>query len=125
MLIENIVKVHTTEMDVERIRDNMDFKEVEKKIEELSKIKPHSTRDNRDRYYKLYNSIYEDLLVMESEGALVFDKDEKTLSYLNELLMNDGPEFSYTFEFRSRDDMSRKYRIGVCIRGLPICKRIE
>ncbi|MCR5805267.1 MAG: hypothetical protein K6G47_13520 [Clostridia bacterium] len=102
----------------------MDFKEVEKKIEDLNKIKPHSTSDNRDRYYRLYNSIYEDLLLMEKEGTVVFEKKGKTLSYLRELLMNDGPEFSYTFEFWSRDDASKKYRIGVCIRGLPICKPI-
>ena len=74
----------------------MDFKEVEKKIEELNKIKPHSTNDNRDRYYRL-----------------------------RELLLNDGPEFSYTFEFWSRENPSVKYRIGVCIRGLPICKPIK
>lgn len=103
----------------------MDFKEVEKKIEELNKIKPNSTNDNRDRYYRLYNSIYEDLLVMEKEGTIVFEKDEKSLSYLRELLINDGPEFSYTFEFWSRENPSVKYRIGVCIRGLPICKPIK
>ena len=59
---------------------------------------------------------------MEKGGEIVLEPGKKTLGYLHELLMNDGPEFCYTIVFWSKDDSTRKYKIGVCIRGLPICK---
>ena len=39
--------------------------------------------------------------------------------------MNDGPEFSYTVIFWEKNNAVRKYKIGVCIRGMPICKPVE
>ena len=103
------------------MKNNMNFETLEKNIEELNKIKPFSTRDNNDRYYRLYNTIYEALLEMEKDGTIVVEDDTRTLSYLRTLLENDGPEFSYTFTFHEKS-ATKKYRIGVCIRGLPICK---
>ena len=91
------------------------------KIEKLNRINVKANYTSRDRYNKLYNSIYESLLIMESEGSIVLDPDEKNLGYLRELLINDGPEFSYTLVFRVKES-GRKYKIGVCVRGLPICK---
>jgi len=99
----------------------MDFATLEKNIEELNKIKPFSTYDNHKRYYRLYNTIYEDLLEMEKDGTIVVEDNTRTLSYLRTLQENDGPEFSYVFTFHKKFSLKR-YRIGVCIRGLPICK---
>ena len=99
----------------------MDFETLEEQIEKLNKINVNANYTSRDRYNKLFNTIYESLLVMESEGSIVLDPDEKSLGYLRELLINDGPEFSYTFVFRGKNS-DRKYMIGVCIRGLPKCK---
>ncbi len=53
-----------------------------------------------------------------------WNRGKKGLGYLHELLMNDGPEFSYTIVFWNKDDDTKKYKIGVCIRGLPICKPV-
>ena len=103
----------------------MDFKTLEKEIENLNKINIKANHAARDRYYGLYGSIYESLLEMESAGEIVLEPDKKGLSYLRELLMNDGPEFSYTIVFRRKNDESRKYKIGVCIRGIPICKPLD
>ena len=78
-----------------------------------------------DRYYSLYNSIYENLLEMEKVGQITIETGSKGLGYLHELLMNDGPEFSYTVVFWEKNNAARKYKIGVCIRGLPICKPMK
>ncbi len=102
-------------------QDDTDFGILEKRIEKLNRINVNANNTSRDRYHALYNLIYESLLVMEKEGSIVLDPDEKSLAYLRELLINDGPEFSYTLMFRGKDS-DRKYKIGVCIRGLPICK---
>ncbi len=67
----------------------MEFEELEKDIAQLNRIHVNANYAARDRYHKLYESIYERLLQME------------------------------------KDHTARKYRIGVCIRGFPICKPVE
>ena len=99
-----------------------DFSTLEKDIARLNMINTKANYTSRDRYLALYDSIYERLLEMEKEGVIVLEPGKKGLGYLQELLMNDGPEFSYTIVFWNRNDAARKYKIGVCIRGLPICK---
>ena len=108
----------------ERVR-NMDFESIEKDIEQLNKINPRANYTARSRYKQLYNSIYESLLEMEKEDAIDLTPGDKTLGYLRELLINDGPEYSYTFVFWEKGHEEKKYRIGVCIRGLPVCKPVE
>ena len=103
----------------------MDFESIKKDIAQLNKINPNANYTSRDRYRALYNSIYERLLEMESDGRIVLEPGKKSLGYLHELLMNDGPEFCYTVIFWNKNDEATKYKIGVCIRGLPICKPLE
>ena len=102
-----------------------DFAEIEKDIEKLNKIYPNANHASRDRYYALYNSIYERLLELEKSGEIIIEPGKKGLAYLRELLMNDGPEFSYIIIFWHKDNDAVKYKIGVCIRGLPKCKPVE
>lgn len=100
----------------------MDFKTLEEKIEELNNINPNANNVSWERYMSLYHLIYDALLEMESKGVIAISPKDKSLSYLKELLINDGPEFSYTFVFWKRFRFWKKYKIGVCVRGLPICK---
>ena len=100
----------------------MDFETLEKDIEQLNKIYVNANHKSRERYHELYDRIYENLLMMESEGIIELQKETKGLYYLRELLINDGPEFSYTVIFWKKGDESKRYKIGVCIRGTPICK---
>lgn len=102
----------------------MDFETLEKDIAQLNRINPKANYTSRDRYYALYNSIYVRLLEMEKDGKIVLEPGKKGLGYLRELLMNDGPEFSYTIVFWNKANHTKKYKIGVCIRGLPICKEV-
>jgi hypothetical protein len=100
----------------------MDFETIEQEIEKLNKIKINANYTNRERYHSLYNTIYEALLELEKEGGIVTEPGKKGLSYLRELLINDGPEFSYTINFWKPGNPANTYKIGVCIRGIPICK---
>jgi hypothetical protein len=102
----------------------MDFSDLEKKIEQLNRINTRANYTSRDRYYSLYNSIYESLLELYDNEQISIEHGSKGLSYLRELLVKDGPEFSYTVVFWEKNNAARKYKIGVCIRGLPICKPV-
>ena len=103
----------------------MDFNTLEKEIEQLNRINTKANYTSRDRYYSLYHFIYEALLEMEKNGLISIEEGSKGLNYLRELLENDGPEFSYTVVFWEKNNPAKKYKIGVCIRGLPICKPVE
>ena len=103
-------------------KENTDFAALEKDIEQLNKINVKANYTSRDRYNSLYKSIYERLLEMDAKGEIVLEPGTKGLGYLQELLINDGPEFSYTIRFWRKGNRFKRYRIGVCVRGLPICK---
>ncbi len=103
----------------------MDFNTFEKDIEQLNMINTRANDASRDRYISLYNSIYENLLEMERTGQIAVEIGSKGISYLRELLLNDGPEFSYKVTFWEKNNADRKYEIGVCVRGLPICKSVK
>ena len=103
----------------------MDFNTLEKEIEQLNRINTKANYTSRDRYYSQYSSIYEALLEMDKNGLISIEEGSKGLGYLRELLENDGPEFSYTVIFWEKNNPSKKYKIGVCIRGIPICKPVE
>ena len=61
---------------------------------------------------------------MEKSGEIVLEPDTKGLLYLRDVLENDGPEYTYTIIFWQKGNTYKKYRIGVCVRGWPILKRI-
>ena len=103
----------------------MDFSDLEKEIEQLNRINTRANYTSRDRYRNLYNSIYESLLEMDNEGRISIEAGSKGLKYLRELLINDGPEYCYTVVFWEKNNPDKKYKIGVCIRGLPICKPVN
>ena len=110
-------------MDLEdRKEEIMDFETLEKDIEKLNKINIKANYTSRHRYYETYHSIFLNLLELEKNGRISIEPESKGLKYLEELLENDGPEFSYTVVFWEKDHPAKKYKIGVCIRGIPICK---
>ena len=48
----------------------MNFNTLEKEIEQLNRIDIRANYTSRDRYCRLYNSIYENLLEMEKDGLI-------------------------------------------------------
>ena len=51
--------------------------------------------------------------------------DLLAISYLKEIMANDGPEYALIIEFYSKSFPKRKYRIGVCVRGEPLIEKIK
>lgn len=96
------------------------FNQIEEKIDELNKITPNSSKSAYSQYINLFWEIYNQLIDMENAKEIIIEPNKKHISYLKELLENDGPEYCYTIVFWSKDDSKRRYKIGVCVRGLPI-----
>lgn len=98
----------------------MDFDILEKDIEQLNKINTKANYTSRDRYNGLYKSIYERLLEMEKVGSIVLEPGKKSLSYLRELLINDGPEYSYSIVFFDKTHILTMDFLGVIIAGVSL-----
>ena len=56
---------------------------------------------------------------LEQQGKITTDCP-KSISYLREILLNDGPEYALVISFNSKAFPKRKYKIGVCVRGEPL-----
>lgn len=102
------------------------FYQIEKNIERLN----HTERYNKYGCFnplrdELFWEIYEELLELEQYGEIVSEPDKKPISYLRELLQNDGPEWSYMLEFWHKDHPENRYKIGVCVRGAPTIQRVN
>ena len=56
---------------------------------------------------------------LEQQGKIATD-NPKSISYLKEILINDGPEYALVINFHSKAFPKRKYKVGVCVRGEPL-----
>lgn len=58
----------------------------------------------------------------QKAGKIYYCTGDYALEYLKELIENDGPEYSVTISIGASDvDL---YIIGVCVRGMPLFKKI-
>lgn len=73
----------------------------------------------------LYKEIYDQILNLEIGGKIARERTKKPISYLWQILDNDGPEYCYTIKFWPIWDNNRKYEIGVCVRGDPLVRKIK
>ena len=94
-----------------------------------------------DQMVKEYNSFGKDVFVakqfcyfeecvdyvsqLEQEGVIIKTKGkEYNISYLMDIMVNDGPEYALVIGFFNPYDETTSYEIGVCVRGRPILKKI-
>lgn len=99
----------------------MTFEEFEEKVTLLN---GSDIKSDSKQYWKLFWELHDFLLEMDKAGEIVLEQLTKGLPYLKELLDNDGPEYSYTIIFWRTGYEYKKYKIGVCVRGWPILKRV-
>lgn len=81
----------------------------------------HETKTAVD-HASLYSSFFEIhkyICDLEMQGKLVTDS-KKGIKYLEDIVRNDGPEYTFVINFQSKAFPERKYRIGVCVRGEPL-----
>lgn len=95
------------------------FDKLDEQIEKYNEI-----RDFKPKW-ALYEEIYAQLVNMENCGKIARERKKKPISYLQQIIENDGPEYIYTIKFWPIWDEQRKYEIGVCVRGNPLLKRLK
>ena len=93
-----------------------------------------------DQMVKEYNSFGKDVCVakqfcyfeecvdyvsqLEQEGVIIKTKGkEYNVSYLMDIMVNDGPEYALVIGFFNPYDEITSYEIGVCVRGRPLLKK--
>lgn len=103
----------------------MKFDLIKKDIETLNLMTPHGSPEHYERFHKLFWSIHERLVEMERSGEIETEVGKRPMTYLKTLLENDGPEFAYTIVFWEKGKEEEKYKIGVCVRGTPMVKRVK
>lgn len=108
---------------------NMSFSEFEEKVEELAIMREKANGNAQSEEFRKYNGLfwelYDVVLEFEKDGKINKEPGKKSIGYLKEILENDGPEYSYTIEFRPGDENEERYRIGVCVRGWPILEKVN
>ena len=94
-----------------------------------------------DQMVKEYNSFGKDVFVakqfcyfeecvdyvsqLEQEGVIIKTKGKDyNISYLMDIMVNDGPEYALVIGFFNPYDETTSYEIGVCVRGRPLLKKI-
>lgn len=78
-----------------------------------------------DRKYGYFMECLAYVIKLEQEGVIVKHcNGEYNISYLKDILYNDGPEYSLTIGFFNPYRKTLSYEIGVCVRGTPLLKRI-
>ncbi len=74
--------------------------------------------------WNYFKETYSYILLLISKKIIVSDPKKKSVDYLMEILKNDGPEYAYIIDFCSTLDCNIKYKIGVCVRGTPLLKKL-
>lgn len=95
------------------------FDKLDVLIEKYNKVRDFNAK------WSLYREIYAQIVNLETSGKIAKAKTKKPISYLQQILDNDGPEYSYTIKFWPIWDNKRKYEIGVCVRGNPLVRKIK
>ena len=61
---------------------------------------------------------------LEKEGIIIKTVGkEYNMSYLLDIMENDGPEYALVIGFLNPYDKTASYDIGVCVRGRPLLKK--
>ncbi len=117
---------------IERLREkvdyNMAFDDDKKLFDDLDKmIENHQLLRNNANSSSLYDSFFEIhkyICILEENGKIITNS-KKSIKYLKDILLNDGPEYSLVIKFKSKAFMEKSYEIGVCVRGEPLIKKID
>lgn len=107
---------------------------IDESIEEFNKIGEEAKKAqdvNSRKFMTLfmkYNTMFFEILdalsKMQDSDEIIAEPEKKPISYLREILKNNGPEYCYTICFRLKENAKKQYKIGVCVRGWPIIKAL-
>ncbi len=111
------VTVHPNLVEDKKLFDTLDLM-----IDNYHKIKKSTKMpiESYTAFFKLHKYICD----LEEQGKIITD-NKKGIKYLKEILINDGPEYALVINFESKAFPKNKYKIGVCVRGEPLIKKIN
>lgn len=79
-----------------------------------------------DRKYDYFMECLDYVIQLDQEDIIVKHRNgEYNISYLKDILYNDGSEYSLTIGFFNPYKKKSSYEIGVCVRGTPLLKRMD
>lgn len=99
--------------------DELIFNELDNQIVKFANLNEYNEKT------KLFCEMYAQLVDMEKTGKIVREKGKKPISYLRQIIDNDGSEFCYTIKFKPIWNDKREYQVGVCVRGDPLLRKIK
>lgn len=130
----NLLKTVIVSNDTEFVlgqRAKSFIKKVNENVEYLDKLDVMIAKLNSFSYKKefleewdYFKKTYTYILDLISKKIILSDPKKKSIDYLMSIIENDGPEYCYTIDFCSSLDSNRNYRIGVCVRGEPLLKKL-
>lgn len=85
----------------------------------------HKTKKKDPNKYTFncyYWEVHKYICELEEQGKIISNSN-KSISYLKDILKNDGPEYILIINFQSKVFPNRKYKIGVCVRGEPLIEK--
>jgi hypothetical protein len=97
------------------------FERLDKMIKKYNSISQHDYM----KKYEYYQETYKYIISLLDANLIQSDSKKKSLNYLQEILDNDGPEYSYTINFSPVHDTTVIYEIGVCVRGVPLLRKLS
>lgn len=119
-LHDRVEKILSICNNLDTVNDNLViFDEIDEQNHKYNKLKDFLEK------WSLFEKIYEKLVALELEGKITRDYGKKPISYLMAIIENDGPEYSYIIEFSPTWDNPRIYKVGVCVRGVPLLRRVK
>lgn len=77
----------------------------------------HKTKKKDPNKYTFncyYWEIHKYICELEDQGNIISNSN-KSISYLKDILKNDGPEYMLIINFQSKVFPNRKYKIGICL----------
>lgn len=116
-LIEKIDFTTCTDFNEEKER----FDKLDLMIRNYEKIK--KSISNICAWDAPFWDIHKYVCELEEQGK-INTNSKKSIAYLKEILINDGPEYGLVINFQSKVFPKRKYKIGVCVRGEPLIWKI-
>lgn len=113
-------------INIDKYIDLNEEKKLFDKLDEMikQKNKNYEKLKKSNSLFTNFFEIHKFICELEEKEKIITD-NKKPIKYLEEILINDGPEYLLIINFHSKTFPNRKYKIGVCVRGEPLIKKVQ
>lgn len=113
-------------INIGKYTDLIEEKKLFDKLDEMikQKNKNYEKLKKSNSLFTNFFEIHKYVCELEEKEKIITD-NKKPIKYLEEILINDGPEYLLVIKFHSKTFTNRKYKIGVCVRGEPLIEKVK